>query len=208
MIINILGGSKFILGYGLARKSKQSIYAPLVFGMHHVYLTQAENGELPSGVKPTASHYSDLLALDCAGEDSGIDFWFNKSGYWICLGRWGNAGTTFFGSCDNKGDFLPVHCADGVDRIVTIALTHSKLKYTTGNIYTPEMVMYQEGTAGFATGNHIHIEVGIGWQVKKYKINRHYRLRNALKPSDVFFLKRGWHTVVTKGVERNWKWVD
>ena len=58
MIVNLLGGSKFILGYGLARKSKQSIYAPLVFGMHHVYLTQAENGELPSGVKPTASHYS------------------------------------------------------------------------------------------------------------------------------------------------------
>ena len=63
--------------------------------MHHYFwyaprftLPQAENGELPSGIKPTLLHYSDLLALDCAGEDSGMISLINQDtgSVWVCAG--------------------------------------------------------------------------------------------------------------------------
>ena len=45
----------------------------LIFGMHHLNITQA--GSLLDGKE----HYSHPnAAIDLAGEDSGIDYWYNK----------------------------------------------------------------------------------------------------------------------------------
>ena len=120
----------------------------LCYGMKVINITQLPGGSFshPNG------------AMDMAGSDAGIDFWFAQ-GRWKCIaGPWGN-GTYFFTAVDAKGNVEKVHCADGKDRVVTIALTHSAKKYVKtklGAIYQNGIPLYEEGTVGKATGNHIH----------------------------------------------------
>lgn len=134
----------------------------LVFGMHHLNISQV--GTLIDG-KPHYSHPN--AAIDLCGEDSGIDFYWNKESdtCFYCSGAFGtrNTGNTrFFVSCDRQGKRKKVLCADGKERVVTIAMTHSGKDFRLYHIYEPEEIMYQEGTQGKATGNHIHLEVAEG----------------------------------------------
>ena len=67
--------------------------------------------------------------LDLAGVDSGVDFAFAMGDYWKCIsGPWGSH-TYFFTCTDAKGNPVKVHCADNVDRVVTVAMTHSNFQY-------------------------------------------------------------------------------
>lgn len=161
----------------------------LVFGMKVISFSQ-----LPGG---SYSHPNG--ALDAVGSDSGIDFWFAQ-GYWKAIaGPWGN-GTYFFMSCDAKGAPAAVHCADGKDRIVTLALTHSARKYVrpeVGKVYGTGTPMYEEGTVGQATGNHIHIEVADGIRTGKSwdaKLGV-YRMEGELNPLEVIAVLRSFSTV-------------
>lgn len=170
----------------------------LVFGMHDLNITQA--GTLLDG-KPHYSHPN--AALDLAGEDSGIDYWFNKESdtYFYCSGYFGNrstGNTRFFVTCDRDGNKKKVLCADGKERVVTIAMTHSSKDYFLYKVYPPGDVLYQEGTAGRATGNHIHLEVAEGSQKTKYwdvkmKV---YRMMGEIDPRDAFFILDGYTKVV------------
>lgn len=167
----------------------------LVFGMHHLNITQ-----LPQG---SFSHPNNTV--DLAGEDAGIDFWFAKCTRYKCIaGPWGN-GTYFFVPCDEKGNQIDVMCADGKQRKVTLALTHSARKYvktTVGKIYELNQPMYEEGTVGFATGNHIHLEVAEGYQTTKTYDSKLgvYTMKNELNPIKVMYVLDGFTTVTaTKG---------
>lgn len=164
----------------------------LVFGMHHLNITQAGAGM--TGGK-NLSHIS--FELDLAGEDSGIDFWRNMmpNTYWIVAGKWGTSGTVFFWPCDKQGNGKKVLCADGVERYVTLAMTHSYADYKVGKILGYKDVMYQEGTKGFATGNHIHIECASGRTREKILKNGVYILEDMLDPRRVFFILDGYTTV-------------
>lgn len=170
----------------------------LVFGMHHLNITQA--GSLLDGKE----HYSHPnAAIDLAGEDTGIDYWYNKESetYFYCSGYFGNrstGNTRFFVTCDKDGNKKKVLCADGKERVITLALTHSGKDYQLYKIYKPGDVLYQEGTAGRATGNHIHLEVAEGSQKTKYwdvkmKV---YRMMGEMDPRDAFFILDGYTTVV------------
>ena len=162
----------------------------LCFGMKVINITQLPGGSFshPNG------------AMDLAGSDSGIDYWFAQ-GNWKCIaGPWGN-GTFFFVSCDSSGIPTRVHCADGIDRIVTIALTHSARTYirtTVGKIYQNGMAMYEEGTVGQATGNHIHLEVAEGIREAKIYDKKLgvYRMTGELDPVAVMFVNRAFSTVL------------
>lgn len=161
----------------------------LVFGMKTIAISQ-----LPGG---SYSHPNG--ALDMVGSDSSIDFWFAQ-GYWKAIaGPWGN-GTYFFMSCDAKGAPAAVHCADGKDRIVTLALTHSARQYvrtTVGKVYGTGTPMYEEGTVGKATGNHIHVEVADGIRTGKSwdaKLGV-YRMEGELNPLEVIAVLRTFSTV-------------
>lgn len=132
--------------------------------------------------------------LDLAGADTGIDFCFAMGNYWKCIaGPWGS-NTYFFTCTDVKGNAVKVHCADNVDRIVTMALTHSDFIYTVrpviGKIYKNGEPFYSEGTYGKATGNHVHLEVAEGLQYSKYYDSKLgvYRMHNEIKPEDTFFI--------------------
>lgn len=176
----------------------------LVFGMHHLNISQI--GSLIDG-KPHYSHPN--YALDLCGEDKGIDFWWNmESGTcFYCSGAFGNrntGNTRFFVSCDTNGKQKKVMCADGKERVVTLALTHSGKDFRLYHIYTPDEVLYQEGTQGKATGNHIHLEVANGSVKTKYYDNnlKVYRMQGEMNPLDAFFILDGFTTVVnTQGLK-------
>lgn len=162
----------------------------LVFGMKVISFSQ-----LPGG-----SYSHPNMALDAVGSDSGIDFWFAQ-GYWKAIaGPWGN-GTYFFMSCDAKGAPAAVHCADGKDRIVTLALTHSARQYVrtqVGKVYGTGTPMYEEGTVGKGvTGNHIHVEVADGIRTGKSWDSKMgvYRMEGELNPLEVMFVLRSFSKV-------------
>ena len=161
----------------------------LCFGMKVLNISQ-----LPGG---SFSHPN--FAMDLCGSDNGIDFWFAQ-GNWKCTaGPWGN-GTYFFVSCDKTGKAVPVHCADGKDRIVTLALTHSEQRYVktqVGKVYLDGEAMYEEGEKGQATGNHIHLEIAEGIQTTKTydKTLKVYRMKNELNPVLLMFINDSFTTV-------------
>lgn len=172
----------------------------LCFGMHHLNISQ-----LPGG---SYSHKN--LALDLCGSDRGIDFYFAKCCAWKCIaGPWG-FGTYFFIPCDSKGNHIPVMCADGKQRKVTLALTHSEKKYvktTVGKIYAKNQPMYEEGMNGKASnpaisGNHIHLEIAEGYKTTKVKDSKLglFTMGNELNPLNVIYVLDGYTTVVnTRG---------
>lgn len=143
--------------------------------------------------------------LDLAGVDSGVDFAFAMGDYWKCIsGPWGSH-TYFFTCTDAKGNPVKVHCADNVDRVVTVAMTHSNFQYVKapiiGKIYKNGEPIYEEGTYGQATGNHIHYEVASGLQYSKYKDESLgvYRMHNELMPEMVCYICDAFSTVANMG---------
>lgn len=165
----------------------------LCFGMKVLNISQ-----LPGG---SFSHPN--FAMDLWGSDKGVDFYFAQ-GNWKCTaGPWGN-NTFFFVSCDKTGKAVPVHCADGKDRIVTLALTHSELKYVktqVGRVYLDGEPMYEEGMKAspgqVITGNHIHLEIAEGIQTSKTydRTLKVYRMKNELNPVLLMFVNDSFTTV-------------
>ena len=173
-----------------------------VFGMHHMTITQI--GHNYDG-KTHLSH--DSWELDLSGSDSGIDFYFNKMPhtYWKIAGRFGNkstGNTWFFWSCDKDGKAIPVRCADGKDRVITLAMTHSNADYRLGTIIAPEKILYQEGTAGHAAGNHIHLEIAEGCVNRKVINSKgYYNIVGIMDARKVLWILDGFTKVVdTKGL--------
>ena len=161
----------------------------MIFGMYVLNVTQA--GTKLTG-KPSLSHVS--YELDLAGSDSGIDYWYNwmPNTYWYCAGSFGTratGNTRFYWSVDINGKAKKVLCADGKERYITLAFTHSYRNYPVGAIVGYNGIMYQEGTAGKATGNHIHLEVCSCRVKNKYRNSKgNYNLPNMLDPRSVFFI--------------------
>lgn len=145
------------------------------------------------------------FCLDLAGSDSGVDFAFALGNYWKCIsGPWGS-NTYFFTATDAHGQPVKVHCADNTDRIVTVAMTHANFYYVKkpviGKIYTNGEALYEEGTYGKATGNHIHYEVAEGLQYGKSYDSAMgvYRMTNELKPENVCYICDSFSTVKSTG---------
>lgn len=179
-------------------------YGKLVGGMHHWNVTQIGSGY------DGKYHYShDGYEIDLAGSDSGIDYWRNlaKEVYWKCAGAFGTrstGNTRFFWSCDKNGNAKKVLCADDVLRLTTIALTHSNRDFAINKVYGYNEVMYQEGTSGYATGNHIHMEICAGHVKTKVRNSKGgYNLANMLNAAKVMFLLENTTVVRTGGL--TWK---
>lgn len=180
-------------------------YDRLIFGMKCLNVSQI--GSAYDG----RNHYSHVsYEVDLAGMDTGADVWRNKmpNTYWYCAGAWGNANTgntRFFWSCDKNGKAKKVLCADGYLRYITLALTHSRRSFIVGHYYKLNEIMYQEGTSGRATGNHIHLEVCAGHVRTKYR-NRAggYNLANMLPANRMMFLLNGY-SYIKNGGGLSWK---
>ena len=169
----------------------------MIFGMRVLNVTQA--GSKITG-RPSLSHVS--YELDLAGSDSGIDYWYNwmPETCWYCAGSFGTkatGNTRFYWSVDKNGKAKKVLCADGKERYITLAMTHSNHSYPVGEIIGYKGILYQEGTAGKATGNHIHLEVCEGRVKTKIRNSKgNYNLPNMLDPRSVFFICDSLTTVM------------
>lgn len=177
-------------------------YDRMVFGMHHLNITQI--GSKYDG-KEHLSHAE--FEIDCAGEDNGIDYYFNKlpNTHFKCTGRFGTrstGNTFFFVTCDASGNAKKVLCADSNYRVITLAMTHSNRDAVIGKVYGYNQILVSEGTQGHAFGNHIHIECCEGLVVRKVMNSKGYwNLPNMMDVQKVFWILDGWTTVVdTKGL--------
>ena len=109
------------------------------------------------------------------------------------------ANQVYYGSCDENGDPKAVYCADGKMRILTWAGQHDNdiSEFVIGKIYNSGELIYHEGDMGFATGDHVHMQVGEGWVTNKYDIgNPSWVLENELKQSELYFLLSGWSEIM------------
>lgn len=182
-----------------------TVYDRAIIGMHHWNVTQIGSGY------DGKNHYShSSYEIDAAGSDSGIDYWKNlmPNTWWKCAGSFGTShtgNTRFYWSCDKNGNAKKVLCADGVLRYLTIAMTHSNRSFTVGKLYGYNEVMYQEGTSGNATGNHIHIEVCAGHVKTKVRNSKgFYVLANMLPMNKIFFVL-STYTTIKNGGGLSWK---
>lgn len=119
-----------------------------VLMMNYLNVTQKGGGEF--------SHRGDK-ALDLAGKDSGIDSL--KAPFTGRIKKiYSNGNAVWLESLEK------VKYADGTVDYMTVLTMHdndvSNLKV--GDIIKQGEVYYNEGTNGFATGNHIHLTVGKG----------------------------------------------
>lgn len=183
----------------------------MVFGMPYLRITQV------------GSYYMNILRIksggnidthvayeiDFAGENSGVDYWYNKmpnTGWYASdvFGNYNTGNTYLFYSCDPQtGKPKEVECADGQRRVITLALTHSNMRFKLRKIYRFNEVMYSEGVAGYATGNHIHCEACEGVVHTKVR-NKYgyYNLPNMLDLTKVFYILDTFTTVLdTKGLQ-------
>ncbi len=176
----------------------------LIFPMDVVNISQLSYGDF--------SHQG-YEAIDITGKDKNIDSAFapctvkvlKKYNY---TGQGSSANTVLFGSCDSKGNEAKVLCADGIARVLTLALTHdddiSDIKE--GQIFKQFEKFYDEGSTGVSAGNHIHLEISEGWiyqkSLKRYEPRDSYYPNfaftldgNLLMPEKMFFLLTGRHVI-------------
>lgn len=175
-------------------------YDRAIFGMKCLNVSQIGSGY------DGKNHYSHVsYEVDLAGMDTGVDVWRNKmpNTLWYCAGSWGTSttgNTRFFWSYGTDKKAKKVLCADGALRYITIGLTHSNKNFTVGKYYSADEIMYQEGTSGQATGNHIHLECCAGHVRTKVKNSKGgYNLANMLPANKVFFILDSYSYVKNTG---------
>lgn len=137
--------------------------------------------------------------IDNAGKDSGIEACYAPFDG-VIKKIWPNGNTVWLESLQ------PVEYADGNVDFAVFMATHdnniSDLKV--GQIIKQGVVFYHEGTAGQATGNHVHMEfgrgrfTGAGW----YKApNGQWVINNPVKPNELLVLNESNIVIETLGVE-------
>ena len=165
------------------------MYDRIVFGMTTLNITQAGN-KYNVGNWLTHTGYE----LDLAGADANAEPYYNwlPNTFFKCVGRWGtraSGNTFFFWTSDKDGTAKKVLCADGVKRVLTLALTHSNKDAIIGKLYGLNEILITEGTQGLASGNHIHLEVCEGCITRKVINSKgYYNLPNMLDARKVFFI--------------------
>lgn len=118
-----------------------------VFGMDTLNITQGMNNSF--------SHKG-TLAIDVAGKDTGIES--IKAPFTGVIKRIYKGYVVWLESL-NK-----VKYADGTEDYMTVMLMHDNdtTDLKVGQTIKQGQVFYQEGTTGYATGNHIHLSCGKG----------------------------------------------
>lgn len=140
------------------------------------------------------------FAIDIAGRDSGKE-WAFAPFTGVIKKKYPNGNTIWIES------IYPVEYADGTVDYMTVAMTHDNNidRLKVGQVINQGVNFYQEGTAGNATGNHIHLGVGrgkysgTGWYQNRYG---YWVINNEIKPYDALYLSG---TEVINGNGYPWK---
>ena len=141
------------------------------------------------------------FALDLAGEDTGID--------WVLAPFTGTIKKILSGTYGNWYWFESneeVLCANGeVTKLVAMFGHDNRIRHKVGDIIRQGENLCAEGSSGNATGNHCHLEIGIGsyvgtWYKNSYGI---YMLYNAVKPNEYLCLPDNYKIIKNGGY--SWK---
>lgn len=161
----------------------------IIFPMKYVTITQGANGSFT---------HKGTMAIDTAGKDGGIDD--------VYAPFTGQIKAIYKGYVVWLQSMEPVLFADGTEDYCTIMFIHdnnTKDLYV-GKVIRQGEVFFQEGTAGNATGNHIHIEAARGkykgWYKNKFG---RWMLFNAKHPVETYCLLP--HNIVKQS--GGYKWV-
>ena len=140
------------------------------------------------------------FAIDDSGEDGGID-WFLAP--FDCVIK--KILSKDYGNWVWIESLEKVECPNGYVGYLTMMFGHdNKVRHKAGDIIKEGKILGAEGTSGQATGNHNHIELGLG----KYKGTWYenskgvYMLYNAIKPNEYLYLKEGY--VIKNGGGYKW----
>lgn len=153
------------------------------FPMEYLNITQGCNGVF--------SHNGVPGALDLAGKDTGIDETIAPCDmHLVAYDSQANGNAVFFQS-DNK-----VLLADGTKDYVTMMFIHDNYigdilaRFRSGKGWKMGEPFGDEGVAGYATGNHCHMEAAKGKFVKCYQMNAQgtWQLYGSTKPDKLFFI--------------------
>lgn len=167
----------------------------LGFPMEYMNITQGNNVGTHIGTN----------ALDNAGKDAGIDPTFAPCDmHLVAYDSQANGNAVFFES--NQ----PVLFRDGTVNYATFMFIHDNsisdiVAYANaGNTWKQGQEFGDEGTTGYATGNHVHMEVAKGKFQYMYARNGYgtYYLPNNVS-ADTAFVTDGT-TIINKNTFRNW----
>lgn len=168
------------------------------FPMKYVNITQTPNNAF--------SHKGSVSAWDNAGKDSGIDDVFAP---FDCKVVWKDTGSAKTGILVQNTNF--VQCADGLIRepnsIKLLSWHDNNIRdLKVDQLIKQGQVFYQEGTAGHATGNHAHFNVGIGKYDGKYPLVKNefgvWEIKGEIDPTKIFYIEEDNIIVKTNGM--NW----
>ena len=158
-------------------------YQRILMPMTNVNITQKEKGSF--------SHRG-INAIDLAGKNSKIENVFAPVDMKIVAMYKYNS----MGNCVIATSLQKVMFADGTLNYATFQFMHdnniSNLKI--GKKIKQWQVFYQEGTTGFATGNHIHLAVKKGL-FDGFDKNG-WSLKGAIKSVKAFVLVKGIHNII------------
>lgn len=121
----------------------------MLFPLDEMYITQGEGGAL-----------SHMLAMDFVGWDGTMQI--NNYPYYapctcICKDKNVNQAWLVFESVNE------VLCADGISRYVTFVVMHdNNMLYNIGDIVQQGQILGHTGTAGYVTGDHMHLNTAYG----------------------------------------------
>lgn len=143
-------------------------------------------------------------ACDMSGKDTGRDLCFAPVDV-ICVGIDANNGNAVWWQSQNK-----VRFADGTINDLTMMIIHDNnlQGIYLGAKYEQGKQIAQEGSAGYANGNHLHIEVAKGKFSSKYARNaKGYYLPNGIAietacfaDDTIFLTSKHWYWIYTKDV--------
>lgn len=161
---------------------------------------------ISQGMNGSYSHMG-TYAIDFPGRDTGIDPVYTPFSGTI-KAKYSNGNTIWFQS--NQ----PVQYADGTVDYMVLMMVHDN---DTSDLWVGRSIpqwthFYSEGTAGNATGNHIHLECGRGtfydpygngqsWYKNGYGV---WMIYNAVQPPDCLALKKS--TVIYTTYGYNWRY--
>ncbi len=149
-----------------------------------------------------SSTHQGTYALDTAGKDTGKDEIYAPFSCKVTKKyvKAGHAYTVWLTSL-NK-----VLCANGKEEYLTMMIVHPEdiNKLQVGQEFKQGQLVCHEGKTGNASGNHLHMEIGIGtcgWHKNSQGI---YMIDNAVKPEEYLFLKND--TIVKNDIYKNTKY--
>lgn len=169
-------------------------YEIMLFPLEYMNISQGEN------TAPSGNHY---LAMDFLGWDANGRVY--QCPYYApcscrCVAHWGSDANATWQSLDK------VHLADGSLSVITFCFQHDNNPPAVGTEVTQGDLIGHTGTAGYVTGDHVHLNTAIGAYAGYDPIGSGwYELKNSSHIYNTCYVN---DTTIVNGYSYPWKTYD